>query len=1012
MTFQEIILALQKFWSDYGCTIQQPYNTEVGAGTFNPATFLRCLGPEPWQVAYVEPSRRPTDGRYGENPYRLGTFYQYQVLLKPAPTNVLPLYLESLSHLGINLRQNDFRFVEDDWESPTLGASGLGWEVWWNGAEITQFTYFQQMGSIELNPICAELTYGLERIALYLQDVASFYDIRWNEQLFYRDVHHRSEVEYSKYYFESSNVKMLFHLFGTYEKEAFACLDSGLVQPGADYVLKCSHTFNMLDARGVISVTERVGYIERVRRLARRIAQAYVAQREEMGYPLLNRWPPRKPESWKAGEPERKTDSGFRIQDSGYENTQKSADLLLEIGTEEIPSGYIPPALEQLREIAAKSLAAHRLSFEEIRTLGTPRRLTLWVKALATVQTDRVSEVVGPPRRVAYDENGNPTKAAIGFARTQGVSVADLKIVDTPRGEYVAASKLEKGRFAVDILKEQLPLWIQALNFPKTMRWDNLRFARPIRWLVALLGDAVVDFQMDTLRSGKQTYGHRSLNPEPIELPNASLEGYIERLRQVNVIADHHERRAEIERQVTTILETEGCSTELDAELLTTVTFLVENPQAIVGSFSESHLSLPTEVLVTPMKKQQRYFPMWKGDGKLAAKFITISNGTDGNFDGVRHGNERVLRARLADAEFFYSEDQKTPLSEKVERLHNVVFQIQLGTLYDKVTRLKVLTAFIAERMDIPEETRGHAVRAAWLCKADLTTQMVIEFPSLQGTMGKYYAENSGEPGEVARAIEEHYQPLAADAPLPQTDAGAILAIADKIDTIVGYFGIGEQPTGSQDPYSLRRQAIGMIRILHERKYHLPLTPVVEKAIALYGVELAEDTSAAVLEFIKGRIEGLLQTQGYTPDVIDAVLAVGEVDVLDILNRASVLTTFRAQPDFDIVYPALNRVLRILPDHPPTEIHPHLLEDEAEKRLWEHLAGAADELNRWVQERDYVRLLARLTELQPAIDRFFDDVLVMAEEPALRSNRLALLNAIAQKVYALADLRRLVIAGS
>jgi glycyl-tRNA synthetase beta subunit len=289
---------------------------------------------------------------------------------------------------------------------------------------------------------------------------------------------------------------------------------------------------------------------------------------------------------------------------------------------------------------------------------------------------------------------------------------------------------------------------------------------------------------------------------------------------------------------------------------------------------------------------------------------------------------------------------------------------------------------------------------------------MVIEFPSLQGTMGKYYAENSGEPGEVARAIEEHYQPLAADAPLPQTDAGAILAVADKIDTIVGYFGIGERPTGSQDPYSLRRQAIGTIRILHERKYHLPLTPVVEKAIALYGVELAEDTSATALEFIKGRIEGLLQTQGYTPDVIDAVLAVGEVDVLDILNRASVLTTFRAQPDFDIVYPALNRVLRILPDRPPTEIHPHLLVDEAEKRLWEHLAEAEAELNRCVQEHDYVRLLARLAALQPAIDQFFDDVLVMAEDPALRSNRLALLNAIAPKVYALADLRRLVIAGS
>ena len=1005
MTFQEIILALEKFWSDYGCTLQQPCDLEVGAGTFNPATFMRCLGPEPWQVAYVEPSRRPTDGRYGENPFRLGAYYQYQVILKPAPTDVLPLYLESLYHLGIDPRKNDFRFVEDDWESPTLGASGLGWEVWWNGAEITQFTYFQQMGSIELDPICAELTYGLERITLYLQDVDSFFDIRWNEQLRYGDVHHQSEVEYSRYHFEHANVEMLFNLFETYEKEAFACLEGGLVLPGVDYILKCSHTFNMLDARGVISVTERVSYIERVRRLAQRTAQAYVTQREAMGYPLLDRW--KRQTDAKKGQEEQQ----YATRNTQYA-TEKSADLLLEIGTEEIPAGYIPPALEQLREIASKSLVDNRLSFEEMRTLGTPRRVTLWVKGLGTVQTDQISEVVGPPKRVAYDEEGNPTKAGFGFARTQGVSVEDLKIVETKRGEYVAAAKLEKGRPAVELLKELLPEWIQGLGFPKTMRWDNLRFARPIRWLVVLLGDGVVDFQLDTLQSGRLTYGHRALNPEPVEIPNASLEGYIERLHQVNVMVDHHERRKEIEHQVTKALKAEGCSTEIDQELLKAVNFLVENPEAIVGSFSESHLSLPTEALVTPMKKHQRYFPMRRDDGTLMAKFITISNGTDGNFEGVRHGNERVLQARLADAEFFYNEDQKTSLADKVNRLHNVIFQIKLGSLHDKVTRLKTLAAFIADQMGIAEHARRHAIRGAWLCKADLTTQMVIEFPSLQGVMGKYYAENSGEPREVALAIEEHYQPIAADAPLPQTDAGTVLAIADKIDTIVGYFGIGERPTGSQDAYSLRRQAIGIVRMLHERGDYLPFDTVVEKAIELYAVDLSDDTQGAVLEFMKRRIEGLLGTQGYAPDLIDAVLATGEVDVIDILKRASVLRAFRAQPDFDTVYPALNRVLRILPHPPPTEVDSDLFQDETEQRLGKLVAGAERELTRYVQERAYNRLLERLAEFQPIIDQFFDDVLVMAEDPAIRSNRLALLNTIAQKVYALADLTKLVIAGN
>ena len=1011
MTFQEIILALERFWADYGCTIQQPTDVEVGAGTFNPATFLRCLGPEPWQVAYVEPSRRPADGRYGENPFRLGAYYQYQVILKPAPTDVLPLYLESLRYLGIDSRQNDFRFVEDDWEAPTLGGSGLGWEVWWNGAEVTQFTYFQQMGGIELDPICAELTYGLERIALYLQDVGGFFDIKWNDQLVYGDVYHQSEVEFSKYHFESADVETLFSLFDAYEKEALACLGADLILPATDYVLKCSHTFNVLDARGVISVTERVGYIERVRRLAQRIARAYVAQREEMGHPLLNRWKPKVEEVLDAR-------SESEEQAEAQTGNEASADFLLEIGTEEIPAGYIPPVLDQLREVTAQSLTEARLPFEDVRTLATPRRLTLWVKGLTTLQPDQVTEVGGPPKRVAYDGDGNPTQAAIGFANAQGVNVEDLKIVETERGEYVAADKLEKGQSAHDFLKIEIPEWIQSLNFPKTMRWDNLRFARPIRWLVALLGDGVVDFQLDTLRSGRQTYGHRSLDPEPIELSSASLADYIESLRAVNVLVDPGERRKEIESQVTETLKAEECLTTIDTELLDTVNFLVENPQAIMGSFSESHLSLPTEVLITPMKTQQRYFPMWQSDGKLAAKFITISNGTDGNFDGVRHGNERVLHARLNDAAFFYNEDQKTSLADKVERLHNVVFQVKLGSLHDKITRLQELATFIAEEIGVDQSVKDHVIRAASLCKADLTTQMVIEFPSLQGTMGKYYAENSGEPAAVVSAIEEHYQPIAADAPIPRTDVGGGVALADKIDTIVGYFGIDERPTGSQDPYSLRRHAIGTIRILHERNHRLALTPVIEKAIELYRVAFVEDTKTAVLDFIKGRMEVLLAGQSYmpdfnyAPDLIDAVLATDEVDVIDILERTAALKTFREGPDFGRVYPALNRVLRILPDQPPTEIRSDLFRDEAEKQLGKVVAASEAELNHFVQKRDYEELLTRLGELQPAIDQFFDDVMVMAEDTAVRSNRLALLNAIAQKVYPLADLTKLVIAGN
>ena len=1010
MTLQEIILALEKFWADHGCIIQQPCDIEVGAGTFNPATFLRCLGPEPWQTAYVEPVRRPTDGRYAENPFRLGAYYQYQVILKPAPENVLPLYLESLYHLGISPRKNDIRFVEDDWESPTLGASGLGWEVWWNGAEVTQFTYFQQMGSIDLAPICAEITYGLERIALYLQDVDDFFDIRWNEHINYGDVHRQSEVEYSTYNFEHANVEMLFDLFSTYEKETHACLDAGLVLPATDHVLKCSHTFNMLDARGVISVTERVSYIERVRRLAQRIARAYVKQREEMEHPLLGKW------SVVGGicNP----DSSEIQEDETI--TQETADLLFEIGTEEIPASYVPPVLHQLREIATDSLTNHRIPFGEVETLGTPRRITLSIKGIKTLQESQETEIVGPPKRVAYDENGEPTKAAIGFAKTQGVELTALRIVETERGEYVAVSKVETGEPVQEVLQTLLPEWIESLRFPKTMRWETkseeprafARFARPIRWLVALLGNAVINCAYGDAHAGRVTYGHRSLHPEPITLTSADLDIYTEGLRAAGVVVCPKERRETIKKQVTDIFQAEGCLPKLDDELLDTVNYLVENPQPIIGNFSESHLEIPPEVLITAMKKHQRYFPMWENDTALAAKFITISNGTDGNIDSVRHGNERVLHARLNDAEFFYSEDQKTSLCDKVERLGAVVFHAKLGSLLDKAERLKALIAFIGTELQLPEMTVRHAKRSAWLCKADLTTQMVIEFPSLQGITGQYYALNSGEAEPVATAIAEHYQPLGADTPLPETEVGAIVAIADKIDTIVGYFGIDERPTGSQDPYSLRRHALGTIRILQDRQLPISLDTVVAKVLSLYKVALADDTQTSVLNFIKERLRViLLEIHQYTPDLADAVLTVGNVDIIDILKRASALAEFRLTSNFEEVYNALNRVLRILPQNAPETVDTALLEDDPEKQLYARITEVELNFKQSIQERDYAKLLTQLAALQPAIDTFFDDVLVMAKEPALRTNRLALLNQIGRNVYAVADLTKLVIAG-
>ncbi|MAF10742.1 glycine--tRNA ligase subunit alpha/beta [Candidatus Poribacteria bacterium] len=989
MTFQQIIEALDRYWSERGCLIQQPYDIEVGAGTFNPATSLRCLGPEPFNVAYVEPSRRPTDGRYGENPYKIGHYYQYQVIMKPAPFDSQDMYLGSLEALGLDLRGNDMRFVEDDWESPTLGASGLGWEVWCNGAEVTQYTYFQQMGSVELDPICVELTYGLERVAMYLQNVDSIFDVQWNDTLTYRDVHHQTEVDYTTYYLECSTPELLLKWFDDYERESRVCIDGGLVWPALDYVLKASHAFNMLDARGSISVSERAGYIARVRNLSRRVAQAYVAQRAELSHPLL---PP--PDSVKGADA-----SPPAVLAAGWD-----ADLLLEIGVEEVPASYIEPALAQLREDAAAWLGEAGLTHGDIRTMATPRRLTLHVASVQARQEDAEVEASGPPKRAAYDDSGAPTKAALGFARGQGVDVEDLFTRETERGEYVFARKNVEGRASADLLAEFLPGLITGLRFPKSMRWGGLRFARPIRWIVALLGDAVVNFELDEMHSGRTTQGHRFLGGTDLAVASADLAAYEALLDENSVIVDPAKRRARIVEQTQAALRAEGSPDELDQRLVDEVNYLVECPTPVVGTLGEAILELPPQVLITAMRKDQRCFPVYNADGALQPKFIATSNSTAGGEENVRHGNERVLRARLENAAFFWQEDLKTTIGDRVDDLRRVTFQERLGSLHDKVGRVGRLAAGICADLGMSTEAAAHAARAAELAKADLTTQMVFEFAELQGTMGKLYALHAGEPRAVADAVEQHYLPDSAEADLPQSDVATVVSLADKLDTIAGYFGIGQVPTGSADPYSLRRQAIGVCRILLDKGLDLDLDTLLRRACEEYE---AEAPLEALQEFFRARLEALLEDRGHAYDAVDAVLSSGFSNVAALPGRLAALETFRASAAFLVAYPALNRVLRILPDGvdahgPPKEA---LFQDDAERDLArvaqdDALASAALE-----------DLTSALASMQPQIDAFFDAVLVMDTDDAVRNNRLALLSVIGRRTLRLGDITKLVIAG-
>jgi glycyl-tRNA synthetase len=1017
MNFQDIILKLNEYWAEQGCIIQQPYDIEVGAGTFNPATFMRVLGPEPWKVAYVEPSRRPKDGRYGDNPWRGGHYYQYQVILKPSPPNIQNIYLQSLERLGLDLRKHDIRFVEDDWESPTLGASGLGWEIWLDSGEITQYTYFQQMGSVELDPISVEITYGLERISMNLQDVDSIFDIRWTNDIKYGDVHHQSEVEYSKYYLDEANVSMLFMLFDTYEKEAFACLDKGLVLPGVDYVLKSSHTFNVLDARGSISVTERASYIGRVRNLARRCAQAYSKQREEMGYPLLK-------------DP---LQSSIAVPDVKYATPNEDRlDFLLEIGTEEIPSSYIEPAMKQIEESVKNILTKNRLDFGKISVIGTPRRMVLSVTNMATHQPDRTVEVMGPPKKSAFDESGNPTKAGEGFAKKYGVSASDLKVKITDRGEYVYLLNPEKGRLAIEVLADEIPEMIISLGFPKSMHFSSfedgkLQFARPVRWIVALLGSEIIRFNVGRVSSDRYTFGHRFLSSGAIEIKDASIENFKKILKDAGIITDHNERKNMIKKQVSDILESKGCSDYIDEELLDIVTYLVEMPKPVVGSFSESYLSLPVEVLETAMKKHQKYFSLHtKNDSSpLLPNFITITNGT-GDDDIIRHGNERVLRSRLADAEFFYNEDQQTGLSDKLDMLKHVVFQEELGSLYDKSQRLKELSAFLCDEIGLDSDTRQNAIRSSELCKIDLVTQMVGEFPTLQGIMGGYYALNSGENRDVATAIRSHYNPNSPAGDLPENLTGCIVSIADKLDTIVGYFATGNIPSGSQDPYALRRQATGIVRIALEKQLRLDLYNAVDKSIELYKrnskLEIKEDLKNAIAGFLKSRISAILSEKGFAYDVVDSVMSVRDIDAVIALKRTEALTELRMRPDFNrIIYPAFNRVLRILPeqykrkyqddvsDKSKSNVDPKLFQDKIEDELYGGICQIEQGIENDLLMSNFTEILASLIILRIQIDTFFDKIMVMAEQEDIRNNRLALLDRLASMFYLIADFSKLVV---
>ncbi len=1020
-SFQSIILNLQSFWASHGCLITQPYYTQVGAGTMNPATFLRVLGPEPWNVAYVEPSVRPDDGRYGENPNRFQKHTQFQVILKPdtaagsAALSVRKgpqeLYLDSLKALGIDPRQHDIRFVEDNWEQPAIAAWGLGWEVWLDGQEITQFTYFQQMGGVTLNPVSVEITYGLERILIALNNAKAIWNEEWGAGVTYGEIIRREEFEHSKYYYEVADVERARQMYDLFSAEADACLAQGLLVPAHDYVLKSSHTFNILDARGAISVAERQAFFRRMRELARRVAEGYEEQRKELEYPLLKE----------------NREQRLEISKPAYSLISNPQSLLFEIGVEELPASDVDFAHAQLVTRIPTLLDELHLAHGDIRVYATPRRLVITVDSLSPTQPDREEVVKGPPAdkaivghaanvghassvtdsagKESHVANMTYTPAAIGFAKKNGINVEDLQIREQDGGKYVFALVKQKGRPTPEVLAEALPKLIAEIKFEKSMRWNDsgVSFSRPIRWYVALLGDMVIPFEYAGVASGNISRGLRPYDSPEIKIPSA--DKYFDVIRQAGIILDKGERKASIVEQVQQAASLVGGEAIIEDGLLNEVANLIEMPTAVMGGFDPEFLQLPRDVLISVMKKHQRYFPisnLQSSNSPISAllpHFIAIRNGDDIGVDIVRQGNEHVLSARFADANFFVREDLKLKLEGFRPKLSTLTFHTKLGSMLDKSDRILKLGAEIGALLGYKGDlnTIKYLGRAAYLCKADLATQMVTEMTSLQGIIGGEYALRSGESKEVATAISEQYQTV------PRTKIGLAVALTDRLDSLVGLFAAGLAPTGAKDPFGLRRAAIGIVQPLIEHDIDLDLALAVKRSAITQPIEVNEETQGNILEFITGRLSVVLKDLGFKHDIVEAVLAEQSANPAASARAVKQLSTWVGRADWSTILPAFARCVRITRDQEKTfKVNEKSFVEKEENDLFAAIQKTVNRPPSTVDE-----FLEIVVKLIPSISAFFDKVLVMAEDKKLQENRLGLLQQIAALSKGIADLSKL-----
>ena len=691
--------------------------------------------------------------------------------------------------------------------------------------------------------------------------------------------------------------------------------------------------------------------------------------------------------------------------------------LLLEIGAEEIPAGYIEPALNALSAILLQKLKQERIEHGEAKTFGTPRRLSVMVAGVSTRQAPLTVEVIGPPEKAGFDGAGQPTVAGKKFAEKMGIPVKSIRVKQTGKGSYLCAVKTDPGLESKVVFKNMLPQVIAAIPFPKVMKWADLdvRFARPVQSILALFGKQVISFELGNIKSGRHTFGHRFLHAGKIRISHP--DEYVKKLRSASVMADIDERKNDIKKNISEIASKLDGKVLQDDELVNVVTNLVEYPVPIAGRFDKGYLEVPDEILINSMREHQKYFAVTDAKGHLLPCFIAVNNTRAKNMQLVAKGHERVLRARLEDARFFYRSDINIPPDVWVEKLKGVLFQAKLGSMYEKTERIEKIAGYLADEISDDPEVKKQALRAARLCKADLVSHVVGEFPKLQGVMGRIYAMNAGEERKVALAIEEHYRPAYSGGPLPETLVGAIVGIADKIDSICGCFSAGLIPTGASDPYALRRQGIGIIQIMLEKKFSFSLKALIEKSLLLFEIKNTnerEKTADKIYNFLQSRMSHLLAEQGYSKDVVSAVVNVSVDHVPNVWNRAGALEKLKAAPDFEPLAVAFKRVVNIIRKSAPESaagnmggVDERLFEKECESALFAAYRDVKRRVSDNLEKGAFEQALLDIASLKNPVDAFFEGVLVMADDKNIRNNRLALLGAISGLFALFADFSKI-----